>query len=149
MTNGCKICTSPFTSYFFSDPSGSGDSCYHLSGGPNDGDQDVGITYCAGLAASCYLATPDTLAEMNYIRGALNTDVWLSGLKPAGGGAVFIWQPSGIPIDTTWCKGGCGGSEDYIRFKNGGCGGSSIFANGCLENRNQNEDNKYFCEVAV
>ena len=149
MTNGCKICTSPFTLYFFSDPSGSGDSCYHLSGGSDHGGQTSGTTYCSGLGALCYLATPNTLDEMNFFITSLNTDVWLSGLRPAGGSVTsYTWRPSGLSVDITWCKSGCSGSEDSLRFKNGGCGGS-IFGNGCLENKNEPDDNKYFCEIAV
>ena len=123
MTTSCKSCSAPFT-YFYSESTGTADSCYHLSN--NDGGQNSGFTYCSGLSALCYLATPDTLGEMNYFRSALNGDTWLSGSRPGGPGpgGVYTWQPSGTGITLNWCD--CGGGDDYLIFKNGNCGGGSI-----------------------
>ena len=65
-------------------------------------------------------------------------------------GGVFVWQPSGSSVDTTWCKGGCGGgaADTSIKFVNGGCAGI-LNNNGCLDNKQPGENHPYFCEVAV
>jgi hypothetical protein len=75
----------------------------------------------------------------------LNNDVWLSGTKPS---TAFLWQPSGSPVNTTWCKGGCGGGDTAIKFVNTGCAGI-LNNNGCLDNKPPGEDHQYFCEKIV
>jgi hypothetical protein len=77
----------------------------------------------------------------------LTADTWLSGTKISGS---FVWQPSASAVDTTWCKGGCGGpnGDDSIEFANGGCSGI-LNNNGCLDNKPDNEDHQYLCEIAV